>query len=68
MSELIGTAVCLWLLFRYFCYMKDVQEWKRKQRYPQATKRESKPQFLNIKKSKNGNKSKKNIAQQHHKG
>lgn len=49
MKEIIGISICFWILFKYYCYMADVEEWKRKQRYPQATPRKSKPHFLNIK-------------------
>lgn len=57
MIELIGIVICGWLLWEYFCYMQDVEKWKRSQQYPQATPRKSKPQFLNIKSKRNGNKS-----------
>lgn len=47
MKEAIGIIICLWLLYQYYCYMQDVENWRRQQRYPQVTKRKRKPQFLN---------------------
>jgi hypothetical protein len=62
MKEIIGIAICVWLLYKYYLYMCNVQRWKREKRYPSATPRKSKPQFLNIKSKKNVNKSKKDTT------